>query len=59
MSDTNLKDRITHLQIHANIVLNLINIYAPSFDGKTFDLSLNKYLANFNNNYTILMGNFN
>ena len=59
MSDTNLKDRVTHLQIHANIDLNLINIYATSFDRKTFYLSLNKYLANFDNNVTILMGNFN
>ena len=34
MSDVNLKYRVTHLQIHANSVLNFMNIYAPSFDGK-------------------------
>ena len=61
MSDPNLKDRVTHLQIHTKSTLNFINIYAPSVDGKKkpFYRSLNKYLANFNNNYTILMGDFN
>ena len=61
MSDPNLKHRVTHLQIHTKSTLNFINIYAPSVDGKKkpFYRSLNKYLANFNNNYTILMGDFN
>ena len=56
VNDPNLKDRVTHLQIHTKIY-----IYAPSVDGKKkpFYRSLNKYLANFNNNYTILMGDFN
>ena len=61
VGDPNLKDRVTHLQIHTKSTLNFINIYAPSVDGKKkpFYRSLNKYLANFNNNYTILMGDFN
>ena len=52
VGDPNLKDRVTHLQIHTKSTLNFINIYAPSVDGKKkpFYRSLNKYLANFNNN---------
>ena len=34
VSDPNLKDRVTHLQIHTKSTLNFINLYAPSVDGK-------------------------
>ena len=34
VSDHYLKDRVIHLQIHAKSVLNFINIFAFSVDGK-------------------------
>ena len=55
-----LQNRVTHIQIKAKRIIDLISIYAPAHeDRKAFYDSLNDYLNNFINHNIILCGDFN
>lgn len=63
IKDDIFKNRLVHIQIKANEIINIINIYAPS-DNKSNDKfqfynKLKDYLNNYKSETIILSGDFN